>query len=119
MRASQSRQKSYRDKRRKTLKLQKDDHMFLRVTGVGRVLKSQKLTSHFIVEDIYLDPLHVIQMDDVQMKDNLTVEILPVQIWDREEKQLRGKEVSLRKVVWGGPASERMMWEREDQIRES
>jgi len=52
MKASQSRQKSYHDKRRKDLEFQEGDHVFLRVTpmtGVGRALKSKKLTPKFIV----------------------------------------------------------------------
>ena len=51
MKASQSRQKSYHDKRRKDLEFQEGDHVFLRVTpmtGVGRALKSKKLTPKFI-----------------------------------------------------------------------
>ncbi|MCI38602.1 putative retrotransposon gag protein, partial [Trifolium medium] len=51
MKASQSRQKSYHDKRRKDLEFQEGDHVFLRVTsttGVDRALKSRKLTSRFI-----------------------------------------------------------------------
>jgi len=51
MKASQSRQKSYHDKHRKDLEFQEGDHVFLRVTpvtGVGRALKSKKLTPRFI-----------------------------------------------------------------------
>jgi len=51
MRATQSRQKSYADKRRRPLEFEVGDHVFLRVTttaGVGRVLKSRKLTPRFI-----------------------------------------------------------------------
>lgn len=51
MKTSQSRQKSYADRRRKPLEFQEGDHVFLRVTpttGVGRVLKSKKLTPKFI-----------------------------------------------------------------------
>jgi hypothetical protein len=51
MKSSQSRQKSYHDKRRKDLEFQEGDHVFLRVTpmtGVGRALKSKKLTPRFI-----------------------------------------------------------------------
>src|SRR4030042_5224463 len=51
MKASQSRQKSYHDKRRKDLEFQEEDHLFFRVspmTGVGRALKSKKLTPRFI-----------------------------------------------------------------------
>ena len=43
MRASQSRQKSYHDKRRKALEFQEGDHVFLRVTpitGVSQALRS-------------------------------------------------------------------------------
>src|SRR4051812_12993092 len=39
------------------------------------------------------DLSHVIQVDDVQMKDNLKVEALPVRIEDRKLNQLRGKEI--------------------------
>ena len=51
MRASQSRQKSYHDKRRKDIEFQVGDHVFLRVnhvTGVGRALKCRKMTPHFV-----------------------------------------------------------------------
>lgn len=47
MKASQSRQKRYHDKRRKDLEFQEGDHVFLRVTlmtSVGRVLKSRNIT---------------------------------------------------------------------------
>jgi len=51
MRATQSRQKSYHDRRRKDLEFAVGDHVFLRVTswtGVGRALKSRKPTPRFI-----------------------------------------------------------------------
>lgn len=58
-----------------------------------------------------LDLSHVILMDDVQVRDNLTVEALPIRIDDRELKRLRGKEIALVKVVWGGAAGGNMTWE--------
>jgi len=51
MRAARSRQKSYYDRRRKDLEFAVGDHVFLRVTlwtGVGKALKSSKLTPRFI-----------------------------------------------------------------------
>ena len=51
VKASESRQKSYHDKRRKALEFQKDDHVFFivtLVTGVSRDLKLRKLTLCFI-----------------------------------------------------------------------
>ena len=51
MRATQSRHKSYADKRRRPLEFDVGDHVFLKVTptaGIGRALKSRKLTPRFI-----------------------------------------------------------------------
>src|ERR1051325_3322310 len=107
------------------------------MTGVGRALKSRKLTPRFIslyqiaekigevAYQIHLSPSlanlydvfhisqlrkyiadmsHVVPLDDVQVRDNLPVETLPMRIEDREVKKLRCKEIALVKVVLGGPA---------------
>lgn len=42
---------------------------------------------------------HVIQVDDVHVRDNLTIEVLLMQIEDREVKQLCGKYITLVKVA--------------------
>ncbi|XP_050878547.1 uncharacterized protein LOC127082357 [Lathyrus oleraceus] len=65
------------------------------------------------------DPLHVVQLDDVEVRDNLTVETLPMRIEEREVKQLRGKEMALVKVVWGGPTGVNVTWELKNQMRDS
>ncbi|MCI80450.1 cytochrome P450, partial [Trifolium medium] len=52
------------------------------------------------------DPSHVIEADDIQVRDNLTVETIPLRIERREVKKLRNKEIASVKVVWGGPAGE-------------
>ena len=155
MKASQSRQKSYHDKRRKDLEFQEGDHVFLRVTpmtGVGRALKSRKLTPRFIgpyqilervgtvayrvglpphlsnlhnvfhvsqLRKYVPDPSHVIQSDDVQVRDNLTVETLPVRIDDRKVKTLRGKDIPLVRLVWSGATGESLTWELESKMLES
>ncbi|XP_050901824.1 uncharacterized protein LOC127108405 [Lathyrus oleraceus] len=155
MKISQSRQKSYHDKRRKDLEFQEGDHVFLRVTpttGVGRALKAKKLTPRFIgpyqitskvgkvayrvalppnlsnLHDVFHvsqlrkyipDPSHVIQMDDFQVRDNLTVETMPLRIEGRETKSLRGKEIDWVKVVWIGAVGESTTWELENRMRDS
>ncbi|XP_020239901.1 uncharacterized protein LOC109818787 [Cajanus cajan] len=51
MKAAQSRQKSYADKRRKPLDFAEGEHVFLKVTpttGVGRAIKAKKLNPKFI-----------------------------------------------------------------------
>ncbi|XP_058772358.1 uncharacterized protein LOC131646298 [Vicia villosa] len=138
MKASKSRKKGYHDRRRKNLEFQEGDQAFLRVTpvtGVGRALKSRKLTPRFIgpyqisqrvrvvaymvalqpnlsnmhdvihvsqLQKYVLDPSHVTLMDDVQVRDNLTFEALSVRTEDLELNKLRGKDISLVRVVWEG-----------------
>ena len=65
------------------------------------------------------DPSHVIQRDDVQVRDNLTVETLPVRIEGREVKKLRGKEMPLVKFVWERGTSESLTWELESKMLDS
>ncbi|MCI51160.1 putative retrotransposon gag protein, partial [Trifolium medium] len=59
------------------------------------------------------DPSHVIESDDIQVKDNLTVESIPLRIEGREIKKLRNKEIASVKVIWEGPAGQNATWELE------
>jgi len=65
------------------------------------------------------DPSHVISRDDVQVRDNLTVETLLMRNEGREGKTLRGKEIPLVKVVSGGATGESLTWEFESKMLES
>ena len=49
------------------------------------------------------DPSCVLQMNDVQVRDNMIMEASPIQIEGREVKQFQGKVTALVKVLWGGP----------------
>ena len=55
----------------------------------------------------------------MQVRDNLTIETLPLRIDDRKVKQLRGKEIPLVRVVWGGVTGESLTWELESKMQES
>lgn len=58
-------------------------------------------------------------MDDVQVRENFTVEASPFRVKDREVKHLRDKEITLVKVVWGGPVGGNITWELKSQMREN
>ncbi|RZB46805.1 Transposon Ty3-I Gag-Pol polyprotein [Glycine soja] len=60
------------------------------------------------------DPSHVLAVDEVQVKDNLTYKAQPQKITDRRMKSLRGKEITLVKVQWG-PDEGDSIWELEDR----
>jgi len=135
MKATQSRQKSYADKRRRPLEFEAGDHVFLRVTpmtGIGRAIKSRKLTPRFVgpyqilrricvvAYEIALPPhlanlhnvfhvsqlrkyvadlSHVLESDDIQIREDLTVNTGPIRILDSQVKKLRGKEIQIVKVL--------------------
>lgn len=58
-------------------------------------------------------------MNDVQVRDTLTVEAFPVRIQNWKLKKLRGKEIALVKVVWGGVARGNMTMKMERRMRET
>ena len=65
------------------------------------------------------DSSHVIQRDEVQTQDNLTVETMAIRIEDRKMKQLRGKDIPLARIAWGGANGESVTRELESKMRES
>ena len=52
------------------------------------------------------DPLHVIELDEVQVRDDLTFDVSPTRIADRRVKVLQGKEIPLVKVIWSRTGDE-------------
>lgn len=60
----------------------------------------------------------MIHLDNVQVRENLTIETSPFRIEDHNVKHLQGNEISSVKVVWGGLASRSVTWELESRMRE-
>jgi len=104
-------------------------------TGVGRVLKSRKLTSRFIgpyritqrigpatyeialpphlanlhnvfhvsqLRKYVASPDHVLEADDVQVREDLTMLVGPILILDSQVKQLRVKEIKTKGALGRG-----------------
>ena len=64
------------------------------------------------------DPSHVLEAQEIELRDDLSYEKRPVQILGREEKELRNKTISLVKVLWRNHLVEEVTWERKDQMRD-
>ncbi|XP_014521832.1 uncharacterized protein LOC106778387 [Vigna radiata var. radiata] len=152
MRATQSRQKSYADKRRRPLEFEEGDHVFLRVTpttGVGRAIRTRKLTPKFfgpyeilrrigpVAYELALppslanlhnvfhvsqlrkyvsDPVHVLEVDDIQVKEDLSLVVGPVRVLVVQTKRLRGKDVRTVKILWNESTHE-MTWELQKYMK--
>ncbi|KAJ8771338.1 hypothetical protein K2173_026515 [Erythroxylum novogranatense] len=64
------------------------------------------------------NPSHVIQVSDIQLRDDLSYEEIPVAILDTKDKVLRNKTVQLVKVLWRNHAVEEATWEPRDAMKE-
>ncbi|XP_060216535.1 uncharacterized protein LOC132644012 [Lycium barbarum] len=63
------------------------------------------------------DPSQVVPIDNVQMKEDLSYELVPVAILDRQVLKLRTKEVTFIKVLWRNKNVEGIMWEAEEEMK--
>nr|GEV14195.1 putative reverse transcriptase domain-containing protein [Tanacetum cinerariifolium] len=116
------RQKSYADVRRKPLEFKTGDRVMVKVwpwKGVIRFGKRGKLSPRYIGPFKILSrigPELVIPLDEVKIEDKLHFIEEPVEIMDREMKQLKQSQIPIVKVRWNSKRGPKYTWEREDQM---
>ncbi|XP_071723784.1 uncharacterized protein [Rutidosis leptorrhynchoides] len=99
LKTSQSRHKSYADKRRRSLEFQVGDHVFLKVSPmreISRFGKKGKLS----LRKYEPDPTHVFSFKELDTDDCVSYVESPVQIVDSKEQVLHTKTIPLVKVVY-------------------
>ncbi|KAK5824485.1 hypothetical protein PVK06_019260 [Gossypium arboreum] len=64
------------------------------------------------------DPSHVVFVEEIEVRPDLTFEKEPVQILDHDIKVLRKKSIPLVKVLWQNHGIEEATWEPEDSMRQ-
>ncbi|KAA3480787.1 reverse transcriptase [Gossypium australe] len=64
------------------------------------------------------DPSHVVSVEEIEVRPDLTFEEEPVHILGRDFKVLRRKSIPLVKVLWRNHSTEEVTWEPEDSIRQ-
>ncbi|GKA08625.1 putative reverse transcriptase domain-containing protein [Tanacetum coccineum] len=121
-------EKSYADVRRKPLEFQVGDRVMLKVlakvvTIVYRLELAQQLNrvhSTFHVSNLKKclsdEPL-AIPLDEIHTDDKLHFVEEPVEIMDREVKQLKQSRIPIIKVRWNSRRGPEFTWEHEDQFR--
>nr|GEU93924.1 putative reverse transcriptase domain-containing protein [Tanacetum cinerariifolium] len=123
--AAHSRQKSYVDVRCKPLEFEVDDKLMLKVSpwkGVVRFGKHRKLIPRYIRPFKILsrkclsDEDVIIPLDKVRIDKKLHFIKEPVEIMDKEEKQLKQSRIYIVKVRWDSWRGPEYTWEREDQM---
>jgi len=64
------------------------------------------------------DPSHVLELEDLQVRRDLSVEVQPVSLGDSQTRQRKGKSVSLVQVIWDRKTGD-STWELEKEVRET
>ena len=64
------------------------------------------------------DPTHVLPVQEVDVRADLSYPTYPVVVIDRQIRVLRNKEVALVKIQWHGQRSEECTWEAEQAMKE-
>ncbi|XP_016743032.1 uncharacterized protein [Gossypium hirsutum] len=64
----------------------------------------------------YSDPVHVVSIEEIEVRPDLTFEDEPIQILDREVKVMRRKSILLVKLLWCNHSSEEATWELEEAM---
>ncbi|XP_017622170.1 uncharacterized protein LOC108466355 [Gossypium arboreum] len=63
------------------------------------------------------DPSHVVPVEEIEVRPDLTIKEEPVQILECDVKVLRKKSVPLVKVLWRNHRVEKAMWELEEAMQ--
>ncbi|GJT49859.1 putative reverse transcriptase domain-containing protein [Tanacetum coccineum] len=108
--ATRSRQKSYADVRRKPLEFEVGGKVMLKVSlwkGVVQFGTRGKLSPH------YIGPFKILSR--VGSREVAFIEE-PIEIMDREVKQLKQNRIPIVKVPWNSNRGLEYTWEREDQM---
>ncbi|GJT38253.1 putative nucleotidyltransferase, ribonuclease H [Tanacetum coccineum] len=121
---ARDRQKSYADLKRKPMEFQVGDKVMLKVGAVAYKLELPQELSRvhntFHVSNLkkcYSDDPLVVPLEGLQVDDKLHFVEEPVEVMDREVKQLRRSRVPIVKVRWNSRRGPEFTWEREDQFR--
>ncbi|GJY35300.1 putative reverse transcriptase domain-containing protein [Tanacetum coccineum] len=127
LQAARDRQRSYANVRRKPLESSWADPCYLEVTPRSPVayklelpedLSSIHNTFHVSnLKKCLSDESLIIPMKELQLDDKLNFVEEPMEIKDREIKQLKRSHIPIVKVRWNSKRGPEFTWEREDKIR--
>ncbi|WVZ90080.1 hypothetical protein U9M48_036411 [Paspalum notatum var. saurae] len=141
LKRAQSRQKSYSNKRRRSLVFEVDDHVYLRVSpmkGVHRFGVKGKLAPRYVgpfkiteqcgsvayrlelpphLAACLRVPEEAVDISQIQIEPDLTYEERPIKILDQKQRATRRRAINFYKVQWSNHSEEEATWEQEEYLQ--
>ncbi|KAJ9544342.1 hypothetical protein OSB04_024049 [Centaurea solstitialis] len=120
LKAARDRQKSYADNRRKPLEFQVGDRVLLKSRTsrlqIGPTPELSSIHDTFHVSNLkkcLSEEAVVLPLEEIQIDEQLGATEEPIEILDREIKQLRRNKIPIVKVRWNSRHGPEFTWERE------
>ncbi|GKB25671.1 putative reverse transcriptase domain-containing protein [Tanacetum coccineum] len=126
LQAARDQQRSYTNVKQKPLEFQVGDHVMLKVSPRKVAYKLElpeelsNVYNTFHVSNLkkcLSDESLIIPIKELQPDDKLNFVEEPIEIMDREVKQLKRSRIPIVKVRWNSKRGPKFTWEREDEIR--
>ncbi|XP_052888016.1 uncharacterized protein LOC128296625 [Gossypium arboreum] len=114
LKAASDRQKSYADLKHKEIEYSIEDFVFLKFELPPKLEWIHDVFYVSMLRRYRSDPIHVVPVEEIEVRPDLTFEEEPVQILDQDVKVLRRKSIPLVKVLWRNHSSEEATWEPEE-----
>ncbi|XP_017631525.1 uncharacterized protein LOC108474122 [Gossypium arboreum] len=114
LKAASDRQKSYANLKRKDIKYSIGDFVFLKLELPLELNRIHDVLHISMLRRYCSDPTHIVPMEEIEVRPDLTFEEKLVQILDRNIKVLGRKSIPLVKVLWQNHSTEEATWESED-----
>ncbi|GKC49319.1 putative reverse transcriptase domain-containing protein [Tanacetum coccineum] len=114
---ARDRQKSYADLKRKPMEFQVGDRVILKLELPQELSKVHNTFHVSNLKKCFADEPLAVPLDGLHIDDKLHFIEEPVEIMDREVKQLKQRRIPIVKVRWNSKRGPKFTWEREDQFQ--
>ncbi|XP_028074321.1 uncharacterized protein LOC114276696 [Camellia sinensis] len=98
--------------------LERLGHVAYRITLPPRMEQVHNVFHVSMLRGYLRYPFHVIDHHRIALDENMMYEEWPVQIIDRQVKQLRNKTIPIVKIGWNEHYGKEATWEKEEEIRQ-